>query len=699
VPGRNNDVVALSAAAEGAGWVEAARLKEGHLGDVSLLAVSPNGLYLASAGMDAQACVWDLRSGALLSAAKLPDAATGLAWRGAPGANALAVMTYEGSMALWDRPVPARAPPPATPLEELDLSQFGDAKAAYVDDSAVEGGAEEAEEEAEAEEAEEEEESGGAPSKGAPRRRAAVRERIVTVAAPPPPEPEAQGALQPGATGYAAGGALPRRRFLAYNLLGSLTARDDGAGSQHLEVHFHDSERGGARVAPTTDYLGVTLGGLGPAGCAFAAPSRPAADAPASLSFRPFDAWGGPAGADWRLALGGGEEPLCLAVGGSFLALATSSRLLRLFSPAGVQLAVLALEGAPVALAAHGQLLAAVHQAGPPSGPPPSEQRLAYSLLDVGLGQRLGGGPLPLSERAQLAWLGFSEEGLLAAADSAGRLRLRASGTFGGAWVPVWSSAAARSGEAERHWVVGLGGAELYAVVTKAAEAEPQPQHRPLLSVFPLAVPVLAEGGGGAAAEAGALEEAALRGRLWAAEGEAGRLPGGAAAAAEAATGLNKALIKLFHAALKGERHARAAELAEAMTHGPCLAGALALANSFRAAPLAERISHLIAARQALEMHLAGEAAAAEYSLAPAGWAAPAATPSPAAPPAAGGNKFARKPAAPAPAPPAAAAAAAAAEENAEPGAAEAARKRPAPAGADAQPPKRPVAANPFARR
>ena len=70
------------------------------------------------------------------------------------------------------------------------------------------------------------------------------------------------------------------------------------------------------------------------------------------------------------------------------------------------------------------------------------------------------------------------------------------------------------------------------------------------------------------------------------------------------------------------------------MTHGPALQGALTLASSFRAGALADRIAHMIQARQALELHQAGEAAAAEYTAPGGGWAAPAPAPTPAPAPA-----------------------------------------------------------------
>jgi len=62
-------------------------------------------------------------------------------------------------------------------------------------------------------------------------------------------------------------------------------------------------------------------------------------------------------------------------------------------------------------------------------------------IHDVATQQELASGPLPLTPGSNLAWLGFSEEGLLASYDSGGELRMR-SPDFGGAWVPLFSSAA-----------------------------------------------------------------------------------------------------------------------------------------------------------------------------------------------------------------------------------------------------------------
>ena len=61
---------------------------------------------------------------------------------------------------------------------------------------------------------------------------------------------------------------------------------------------------------------------------------------------------------------------------------------------------------------------------------------------------------------------------MLAACDSAGELAARGP-DFGGAWVPIFSSAAARKAS-EVHWIAGLGETGVYCVVCPATAPHPQ---------------------------------------------------------------------------------------------------------------------------------------------------------------------------------------------------------------------------------
>lgn len=79
-----------------------------------------------------------------------------------------------------------------------------------------------------------------------------------------------------------------------------------------------------------------------------------------------------------------------------------------------------------------------------------------------------------LSPGAQLSWLGFSEEGLLAAEDTEGELRVLSPGWGGSAWVPLFSADRARQSGTESYWLVGCSAAEIACVIGSDSEA-PEP--------------------------------------------------------------------------------------------------------------------------------------------------------------------------------------------------------------------------------
>jgi chromosome transmission fidelity protein 4 len=386
---------------------------------------------------------------------------------------------------------------------------------------------------ASSEEEEEEEEDGGRRGRDDRRRRrpasaaaaaAPLQQQLQRVQAPVQPgatKPSAADAALYATTAKAQHAALdPSRlpRFLAYNSAGCVVARPlgeagagvggDGSGAQALEVAFHDAGAAGRARAPVlTDYYGVTMAALGARGVAYASPPSSrggggggAASQPAMLLFRPLGAWA--AGSEWSAALPEpGEAPRCLAVGRSWVAVATSRRVLRVYSLAGRQLAVASLPGDAVALAAAAAAgggdegdddggngannedegerdrLAVAWADGPPESGTGTEydgtQRLSVWVTRVregglvGVGGGLGGGGggggnglagaaaagapcrLPLSPGASLRWLGFSEpEGLLAAYDTAGVMRVKPCAGMGAveAWTPLVFDAAEAGG-------------------------------------------------------------------------------------------------------------------------------------------------------------------------------------------------------------------------------------------------------------
>lgn len=92
-------------------------------------------------------------------------------------------------------------------------------------------------------------------------------------------------------------------------------------------------------------------------------------------------------------------------------------------------------------------------------------------VYDVTTEQQVSCMQLPLSPRSTLSWLGFSREGVPAAYDSQGVLRVQGQG-FGNAWVPVFDAAKERKGN-EHFWIVGLDMGHLHCVVCPAQTPYP----------------------------------------------------------------------------------------------------------------------------------------------------------------------------------------------------------------------------------
>jgi chromosome transmission fidelity protein 4 len=660
VPGPEGEVALL----ERLSWRDAGALAGGHAGAVLLCAFSPNGLYLATAGEDRALLVWDVGAAKVLARRALPAAAAGLAWRPGASANALAVVTEGGELALWAGAVPSQLPGPgacadAAAAAAAAAEELLDAEAGVASDDEDEE--EDGEEEEEEEEAEGDADDNTALKRGPLYRSKARRPLPRAPRAAPAPEP--QPPVQPGATRLDAG-----RRFLAYNALGAITLRAEEGGHNVVEVSFHDTALHRRRVPLLNDFFGFALGALGEAGAAYAAPGG--ADAPPTLLYRPFEPWA--ANTEWQAALPAGEEPLCLAAGAEFVAAATAERRLRLFSGAGLPLAVLALPGAPVALAAAGRALAVAHHVAPPGAA--GDQALAYSVYDVPEQRLLHAGPLPLSPGgAELAWLGFTEEGALAVYDSVGELFVRTP-TFGGAWAPLFSAAAERKG-AESFWLFSVAAArgEAMAIVCAGAGEPPVPSGgaRPVVSALRLRVPGAAPAGADDALTP--LEGEFMRAALVAAEAAAAAAAGGGdaggadAAALEAAAGAaavaaDKAGVRLFAKLVQADRAARALEVAGRLATPAAVRGAAAIAHHRRARALGDHVLALLERRETAEANeveaqaMAAAAAAAGGGGAPApagGYAAaggayayeapPARGPSPPAAPAAPASMFARR--------------------------------------------------------
>jgi len=157
--------------------------------------------------------------------------------------------------------------------------------------------------------------------------------------------------LRPGGAGD------HKRRWLAFSLQGCISSRVED-GHSVIEVAFHDAASH-KRVPLFSDFRDFCQASLGPKvtprlflvpshimhivcacltlrmrrvqGALYASAAAPRS--PSALVYRPFQSW--TAGGNWSLTLPAGSSALCVAVGRSYCAAATSDRLLRVLTLSG----------------------------------------------------------------------------------------------------------------------------------------------------------------------------------------------------------------------------------------------------------------------------------------------------------------------------------------------------------------------------
>lgn len=350
------------------------------------------------------------------------DALWGAAWD--PIGNALATIDAQGVPRAWRLPVPEGKTLPG------DMSVLeADSPPVAIDAEAEEAGDGGAEEEDGDESSEDsmadfiDDAAGLFKGEGLKAKKRKKKGRSVKAGRQGMAWGRPQGPVQAGETPGKGDG---KRRFLAYSLTGYVACLDNG-DHQTLTATLHDSL---ARARPIShnDYNGICMAALCPDGMAWAsrkeAPpgAQPAPAAFDGVGFISFDSWA-KGRSEWSLPLAQGETPACVAAGGGFLAVATAQRTLRVISHGGVQIGVFSLDGDPVALCAAGDLLAVLFHSAFVARD--GDQKLAFQVWNVATRAALYQGPVALSPRAAVTWVGFSEDEFLAVYDSEGVMRVR----------------------------------------------------------------------------------------------------------------------------------------------------------------------------------------------------------------------------------------------------------------------------------
>jgi chromosome transmission fidelity protein 4 len=441
-----------------------------------------------------------------------------------------------------------------------------------------------------------------------------------------------QDAFQPGATPFVerTGAFVADQadmRFLAYNAIGNITSREERSMSSvtgdadadpskedqdkiHIvQLNYADTQK--HKASKFRDFFGFRWAALGAHGAVFASPRgwdrKEKKELPSTVFFRPSDSWDNKASSEWTLHLNlsasagtgasGKEEVAALAIGDTFVAVATTRQYVRLVSHTGVQTFVHSMPGPIVSMVGQGGLLAVVYHDGLPL---PGHQNLAVVILDVIKRRETFRGKCVITPRSTLTWIGFSDLGMLLSMDSYGVLRAL-SRSWGGAgvWTPVLETHGLRGapgiGAMDSHWPVSVHGETLMAVLLPDGKKHPTAGKRSatqLISV-PMHLPFLALDNPVAQHE----EQHARHAILWHNDLDGPQNTASRWYSSKQEVEQDKLVLALFQRAAKGDFLARALDLATMLYKKKSLEVARDMATFEKKTALVSRLTMLLSVK------------------------------------------------------------------------------------------------------
>ncbi|KAK1404536.1 WD repeat and HMG-box DNA-binding protein 1 [Heracleum sosnowskyi] len=619
VPGLKNDVVMYDRdTAE-----KLFTLRGDHVQPVCFLSWSPNGKYMATSGLDRQILIWNVDQKQDIDRQKFEERICCMAWK--PNGNALAFIDAMGKYGVWESTVPSsmksptegtqtvksngvlffdedeQEPSASGSLSDMGEDSFDESEIASrkrlrqhskYDEALDEDNADELNffPKAEPHKKPYEDELNFFPkpeSRKKPRKekldsaKEGLQSTMVIAG------PKLQEAFQPGSTPVQPG----KRRFLCYNMLGSITSIDHD-GYSHIEIDFHDTGSG-PRVPAMTDYFGFTMASLNENGSVFANPRKGEKNM-STLMYRPFSSWAN--NSEWSMRFEE-EEVRAVALGNSWVAAVTSLNFLRIFTEGGLQKHVLSLDGPVVTVSGSGDELAVVTHSSSPLAS--SEQMLEFRVFNICSGTLPKRGKLPITPGSSLTWFGFSEEGQLSSFDSKGVLRVF-SNQYGGSWLPLFSASKLKKPE-ENYWVAGLNMSKLFCIVCKSPDSFPQVIPKPVLTLLDLSCPLASSDLGADNLEnefiCNNVQLCQIQSRIdeMLASGQDTSSLDDEAFSVEAVQ--DRCILRLIASCCNGDKLVRATELVKLLSLEKSVRGAIKLVTALKLPNLAERFNLILEER------------------------------------------------------------------------------------------------------
>ncbi|KAI0320775.1 WD40 repeat-like protein [Amylostereum chailletii] len=478
---RTHEIVSISRDS----WAKVSTYQDqASIGSITALAMSPNGVYLASA-CNKEVHVWSTETRRLMFKFPhpLPHPVTQLGF--SPTENTLAITDYNGAFHRWMEVIPSASPHPVKPTttsltrvvhRKPSLSLFDD------DENDILGQVDNAmDNEVDLDNLDEPDPidwiTDDVSEAGHEEARGYVKEMVSVT--------KAQPAFQPSSTPME-----NKKRYLAYNMIGVIEVTDQD--THHIvNVEFHDHS---ARKAyHFTDHFKYNLASLGERGALYAC--QPENEHPAHVM-------------RWTYELDEGVKVLGVAAGGppptkslrimsdgdmrgnGNVVIATSEHELTFLTGTGIERCSIALDGDFVSMVAGPEWVFVIQRDG--STTLDGSQNLSGTLYDFEDLCVLQTRKLPVRKGHTLKWIGISQEGAPAIYDSAGvvyimpRFRIPLRGT----WVRVLDTnkLERKQGKDESYWPVDISQDAFMCLILKGRQEHPS-FPRPLIQELEVRLP------------------------------------------------------------------------------------------------------------------------------------------------------------------------------------------------------------------